>query len=136
MNIEQKRIRFYRPDENSLTIWLDSDGLINIDFGTELVTTENVKWAMKQHRELAPHGKSGVLLTAQSSTRVDSGIREATTNDQAKAQVRGLALLPTATIGWVMAKLYLKMVKTPYPTRVFRSREEARDWLLSLESHT
>lgn len=132
MNVEKKNIRYYRPDENSLMVWLGEDGLINVDFGTELVTAENILWSIKQHRDLAPVGKTGVLVSAQSSTRVDSDIVKVTTSVEAENQVKGMAIVPTATIGWVMTKLYLKFVKASYPTKAFNNSKDARDWLLSL----
>lgn len=103
-----------------------------MDFGIELVTAENILWSIKQHRDLAPVGKTDVLVSAQSSTRVDSDIVNVTTSEQAENQVKAIAIVPMATIGWVMTKLYLKFVKASYPTRAFNNTKDARDWLISL----
>ncbi|MBT3332867.1 MAG: hypothetical protein HOK21_04865 [Rhodospirillaceae bacterium] len=120
---------------DSPKVSLTPNGIVEIDFGNLLITVELLADALRQQQALAP-GKSKVLMIGEAGAKIDTDLAQFSSSDSVVAHTHAAALVPRGKVGRVLANLFLRLHKNPFPTRAFDDPSRAREWLLSLKLET
>lgn len=109
---------------------------INGDFltGRYLVNEidlEAAKSAIELRLKLLNGEEKLLLLDSSNLTRIQADARKYLSLPIAYEGIRAAAFLIKSPIGAVLGNFYLRFGNFPIPTRLFRSEDEARKWLLA-----
>ncbi|MTI08579.1 DUF7793 family protein [Curvivirga aplysinae] len=113
-----------------LRVYLDND-IVIIDFGMELVSVESMTEAIRMHEKLTGIVKCKVIIISQGALDLDGGVKELSASERVVKLSEAVAIVPTTKLGFVLAALFMKIMKNPFPTKVFSDVEQAKEWLNS-----
>jgi hypothetical protein len=119
----------YYGKEQRPQVTLGDDGVIRINFGFHArITRATVQDAHEQHRRLTPY-RAPVLIKGEHVLTADSDAERYASSPEIVKAVTACALLPRTVLERVIARLFLRYSKPPYPVRVFADEDEAIEWL-------
>lgn len=115
--------------EQKPEVTLGDDGVVRVNFGFHArITRAAVEDAHEQRRRLTPY-RAPVLVKGEHVLTVDSEAERFASDPKVVKAVTACALLPRTILERVIARLFLRYARPPYPIRVFADEAEAIDWL-------
>jgi hypothetical protein len=110
-------------------VFVDDNGIINVDYGSDIVTTAHVVWAVNEHRKIDQTKKMPVMIFVEMATNVEGDMSEIGQTDWVNGVTAALAIVTTTKIANVIGNIFIKFQKNPYPTKLFHDQNTARRWL-------
>lgn len=124
MNIDD----YERPVEMP-KIFIDEDRIVNILFGTLLITTAHIVHGIEDHRKLAPNFKSPVMIIGEATDNLKNEMIKIGARPETIEITSALALVTQSKIAKIMGNIFISLANNPYPTKLFDHEEDARAWL-------
>ena len=112
-------------------VYLEDD-IVLIDFGQELITADTMVEAIKQHENLTGIVKCKVIIIGQGALDLEGQVKEISASEKVVNLSKAVAIVPTTKLGYVLAALFMKIMKNPYPTEVFKDIHSAKNWLQTM----
>ena len=110
-------------------IWLDEDGIVRIKYPDNFhITMEVMESIYQQHLQITTD-KRPILADCESVASVDYDAQQFVSNDGPAALTTALAVVVKSAFTRAMGEMFMMFHKPPYPTRMFRSKEDALEWL-------
>ena len=117
----------------ALSMYLREDGIMNTVFQDNiLITIADVKDALNWVESLG-HNKYLNLFEGGYNSDFDVFVREYASSAEENNYTIADAIITTTLSLNMVAKFYIQFNKPHMPTKVFKSREEAIQWLLSFK---
>lgn len=110
-------------------IFIDEDGIVNVIFGTILITANHVVHGVEIHRKLAPNKKSPVLIVGEAAINLKNDISKVGSRTETAEVTSALALVTKSKISKVMGNFFISLQSNPYPTKLFDNVDNAKTWL-------
>lgn len=110
-------------------IFIDDDEIVNIEFGTILITANHIVHGIEVHRELAPNKKSPVMIMGEAAVDLKNDISAIGSRPETVEITSALALVTKSKIAKVMGNIFINLQSNPYPTKLFDNTDDARAWL-------
>ena len=117
---------------DDIKVYLEDDLLI-VDFGVKLISEETMLYVTQKHEKLTGIVKSKILIFGQGALDLTGKVKEFSASKRVTDITAAVALVPTTKVGYIAANIFLTITTAPYPTKVFKTAEEAKYWLNSLE---
>jgi len=121
-----------RVGSSTLDVSRSGDGIVVIDYGTDLITVDRVKEAFRRHLKLGRQGPEPVLVFGQASAGIKEEMIKFTASREVVEITSAVALVSESKITAVLGNLFIKFNRNPYPTRMFYNETDARKWLLDI----
>lgn len=121
--------RNYNYPSEMPKIFIDDDGIVNVIFGTILITANHVVHGVEVHRKLAPNKKSPVLIIGEAAKNLKNDISKVGSRPETVEVTSALALVTKGKISKVMGNFFISLQSNPYPTKLFDNVDDARAWL-------
>ncbi len=112
-------------------IFIDDDGIVNVLFGTIMMTSEHVIYSADVVRKLSPGQKMPILNICEAALNVEKSLSKVGQLDWVSETVSALAIVTDTKIGRVLGNIFMRFQKNPYPTKLFNSEAAARKWLMN-----
>ncbi|NOZ67226.1 MAG: hypothetical protein GXP00_12180 [Alphaproteobacteria bacterium] len=112
-------------------IFIDDDGIVNVLFGTIMMTSEHVIYSAGVVRKLRPGQKMPILNICEAALNVEKSLSEVGQLDWVSETVSALAIVTDTKIGRILGNIFMRLQKNPYPTKLFNSEAAARKWLMN-----
>ncbi|MDG1708616.1 MAG: hypothetical protein P8H03_07625 [Emcibacteraceae bacterium] len=112
-------------------VYLDDDGIINVIFGTIIVTPAHIVHGATIQSHAFRDQKMPVLIVGEIAHDIKGEIAAIGSTKCVVDVTARLAIVTEEKISKVMGEVFMKSQKNPYPTQLFSSRAEAIDWLNS-----
>ncbi|MCK5424623.1 MAG: hypothetical protein KAI89_04560 [Emcibacter sp.] len=110
-------------------IVIDDDGILNVHFGTIMVTVEHVVYRADIQRKLAPGRKLPVMVVGEAAVSVRVKIAEMCRSKWVADVTSAMAVVSPTKVGRVLGNIFMSIHKNPYPTKLFDNEEDALAWL-------
>lgn len=115
--------------EQKPEVTLGDDGVVRVNFGFHArITRAAMEDAHEQRRRLT-RCRVPILLKGEHVLMVDSEAERFASDPKIVGAVTACALLPRTILERMIARLFLRYSKPPYPTRIFADEAEAIEWL-------
>lgn len=118
--------------------WVDDDEIIHtIVIPMEEHGIEQAKLYVSYHNRLS-YGSPRLLFSdiRQVNIGASRAARKWYTSPEATALKRGMAILVDSPLATMAGNMFMALSRPPYPTRLFRDKKMAMDWLHSLDEHS
>ena len=110
-------------------VWLGEDGILRVDYGdSPCIDAKMIETVRQKHVRIVQHPVPVIFLATGRPMSTSEG-RQAAQSPDICAITTAIAFV---TQSWYIQKLldlYLTFEAPPYPAFVFRSEEDAADWL-------
>lgn len=110
-------------------VFIDDDGIVNILFGSLMMTADHVVHSVAIHRKLAPDRKSPVMIVGEAAIGVRGLISKVGNSDWIVEVTSAVAIVTQTKVGRVLGNVFIGLQKNSYPTKLFDTKEDARAWL-------
>ena len=110
-------------------MFIDDDGVLNVLFGTILITANHIYHCVGKQRKMAPDQKLLVMIVGEAGTKIDSEIKKVSSSKWVADVSLAVALVTEKKVGWVMGTTFMALNNNPYPTKLFNNTEDAKAWL-------
>jgi hypothetical protein len=125
-----------RPPENvklielrTSTIWIEENGIMcAISKKTRPDTLEETRESIRVFKELFGDQKFCMLIDVTHSTPTSKEVRKYAAEELAKL-VKAIAMISNSALGVMIVNLFFHLMPPDYPTKIFTSEEEAKEWL-------
>lgn len=111
-------------------IFLDDDGIVNVLFGTLMMTAAHVVHSVAVHRKLVPGKKLPVMLVGEAALDVQGEVSKVGSSEWVTDATSALAIVTQSKIARVLGNVFIGLQKNSYPTKLFDNEEDARIWLM------
>jgi hypothetical protein len=112
---------------------LADDGIVRVDYGNCGTLTLGVMRDVHAQRQRLSGSKLPVLLCANHVVGVEYDAQRFACSAAVCAITAAVAIVVRSFLQRHLVEMFLAYHRPPYPTRLFRTEEEALDWLRSLE---
>lgn len=111
------------------TFWYDENGILcSISKKAPPLSMEETIKVTEEFKK-ALHGKKICMLAdVTNTTESTKAIRDYAAKELPKF-VKAVAMVSNSVLGAMLANLFFKMKNQPYPVKMFKKEEEARQWL-------
>lgn len=123
-------IKDYPHPSEMPEIFIDDNGIVNVLFGTLLITAAHVVHGVAIQRKLAPGKKLPVMIVGEAALDVQGGISKVGGSEWVAGATSALAIVTQSKIARVLGNVFIGLQRNSYPTRLFEYEEEARAWLI------
>ena len=116
-------------------VWIDTERIIHIEFkASDQHGIEEARGIVAAHNQLANGTPCPVLADIQSVTvGADRAARKHYVSDESSRFTTGMAMLVASPMQRMLGNIFFKLNRPPYPTRLFNGKQEAIQWLKTLE---
>jgi hypothetical protein len=114
---------------DDLKVWLDPEGILNVDFGNLTVLTLALLREIEVRQKAITLEPLAVLMQGARIWHVEHEAQLYASSPEVCTSTRALALMVSGFLQQNIVKLFLDYHKPPYPARAFRDETEARAWL-------
>lgn len=97
-----------------------------------MIDLEVAKSALALRLEILKGEEKLLLFDSSNLTRIDVKARKYLSQPLAYQGLKASAFIIKSPVGAVLGNFYLRFGNFPIPTKLFRTEEVAREWLLSL----
>ena len=102
--------------------------VVLVDYGTAIVTAERVQDVLDKAEEA--WGARRVVVLTRAASVVDLARVASVVEDEALAHFTvASAIVSASKVGHLLANLFMKLQRSPYPQRYFTNEQKALDWL-------
>lgn len=102
--------------------------IVRVDYGTAIVTTERVQDVLYKIGEI--WGQRRVTVLVRAASLVDLAGVASVLEDRAQANFTvASAIVSTSKVAGLLANLYMRLQRSPYPVRHFTDEQKAMAWL-------
>lgn len=109
-----------------------SDGVVEIRMNQgSRVGVDEISEVLDAQLLLTP-GVAAVLVDARGTVSMTREAQEATANNTVNDRTAGTAILVDSPVSSLLGNFFIRFARPPYPTRLFRKEEPAREWILEL----
>jgi len=120
------------PQPNEMPkVFLDDDGIINVIFGTIIVTPAHIVFGAAMQSQAFPDQKMPVMIVGEIAHDIRGEIAAVGATKSVVDVTSRLAIVTEEKISKVLGEVFIKSQNNPYPTELFSSRHEAIEWLNS-----
>ena len=125
----------HRIETTIADIWIDTERIIHIEFkASDQHGIEEARGIVDAHNQLANGTPCPVLADIQAVTvGADRAARKHYVSDESSRYKTGMAMLVASPMQRMLGNIFFKLNRPPYPTRLFNRKQEAIQWLKSLE---
>lgn len=123
--------KIYDYPQEMPKVFIDDDGIVNIQFGSILITANHIVHCVESHRKLAPNKKSPVMIMGEAAMNLRNDISTVGARPETIELTSALALVTISKVAKVMGNLFISLQSNPYPTKLFDNVDDARTWLKS-----
>jgi len=102
--------------------------IVLVDYGTAIVTVERVQDVLDKIEEVWGRRRVTVLVRAASLVDLAGVASVLEDRDQADFTVAS-AIVSTSKVAGLLANLYMRLQRSPYPVRHFTDEQKAMEWL-------
>ncbi|MDG1437577.1 MAG: hypothetical protein P8P98_01275 [Emcibacteraceae bacterium] len=124
-------IEGYPKPKEMPKVLLDDNGIINVIFGTIIVTPAHIIHGASKQTQTFPNQKMPVMLIGEIAQDVEGEIAAIGATKEVADVTSHLAIVTEEKVTRVLGGVFMNAQKNPYPTKLFSSRDEAIEWLLS-----
>lgn len=124
--------KYSRPNEMAEVF--DDDGIIIVDFGTSIITAAHIVYAVKKHRIINSKYKMPVIVIGEIASDIQGEITEIGKTEWVSGVTSALAIITKIKITEILANIFMKFQKNPYPTKLFSNEKDAKIWLESYKN--
>ena len=110
-----------------------SDGIVEVRmFEGVFVGVDEMAAVLDAHWSLVPPPDPGLtLVDARPVRSMTRAAQELSAHHPLADRQRAVAILVSNPVSRILGSVFLRLVKPPYPTRLFALRRDARAWLLA-----
>ena len=111
------------------TVWLDENGILySISKKVPQQTIEEAKKSVEDFKKLVGDKKVCMLADVTNTTESTKEMRDWAAVELPKL-IKALAMVSKSPLGKMLANLFFRVKKQPYPVRMFNDETEAVTWL-------
>lgn len=111
------------------TTWFDEDGILySLSKKGPAPSMEETRKTMEEFQRQIGDTKICMLIDVTNTAPSTKERREYAATELPKI-VKAVAMVSDSPLGTMLANLFFTVKTLPYPTKMFRSEEEAREWL-------
>ncbi len=111
-------------------VWMDEHGIIHVLWGHGTVSLADIRQAVEQHRAISTTPRPVLIYTyAGDAVSMEWDALEFANSPEVVAITAASGLLVQSFMQHHIARMFLWYHKPPYPSQIFRKREDAIDWL-------
>ena len=111
------------------TSWYDENGIMYSVYKKGASQTMEEARATVETFKQTLNGKKICLLADVTHTSQSSRETREYLAEELPKFIKAIAMVSDSSLGKMLANLFLTLKTQPYPTRMFNSEKEARDWL-------
>jgi predicted metal-dependent phosphoesterase TrpH len=114
------------------TYWFEGpDFVCSISKPAENRTLEEAKQAIDEFKSLAGNKKYCFLMDITNTSPSSKEVRDYAAAEFPKI-AKAMAIISDSAFGTMMANMFFKIKKQPFPVKMFKDEAEARDWLKNI----
>jgi len=114
---------------NNAELWIEDDIYMLVHKEDKITSLETVKEQLRIHRELGSRKKMPLLVNITNQKGASPEARNYISNEKVRRTYSAVALLVGSTFSRILGSLTMKIIKPPYPVRMFDTKKQAMDWL-------
>ncbi len=116
-------------DTPTSSFWFDEDGILySLSKKSPPQSLEETVKLMNDFREIIGSKKICMLIDVTNTTETTREVREYAALEFPKF-VKAIAMISGSALGGMLANLFFSLKSQPYPTKMFKDEEEAKQWL-------
>ena len=112
-------------------VFIDNDGVVNVIFGTIIITPAHIIHGAAIQKQTFPDQKLPVMIVGEIAKNIKGEIAQIGSSESVASVTERLAIVTERKITQVLGKLFIEAQENPYETKLFSTQKEAKMWLTS-----
>jgi hypothetical protein len=120
-------------DWETSTMWFDEDGVLySISKKVPPQTIEQVKQSLEDFKKIIGDKKICMIIDVTNTGESTKETRDFAAMEFPKF-VKAIAMISKSPLGKMLANLFFKVKKQPYPVKMFNDEKEAKKWIMQYQ---
>ena len=120
-------------DWETSTMWFDKDGVLySISKKVPPQTMEQVKQSLEDFKKIIGNKKISMIIDVTNTGESTKETRDFAAVEFPKF-VKAIAMISKSPLGKMLANLFFKVKKQPYPVKMFNDEREAKEWIMQYQ---
>jgi hypothetical protein len=120
-------------DWETSTMWFDEDGVLySVSKKIPPQTMEQTKQALEDFKKIIGNKKVCLIIDVTNTAESTKEVRDYVAIEFPKF-IKAIAMISKSPLGKMLANLFFKVKKQPYPVKMFNDEREAKEWIMQYQ---